>query len=344
MKTRIRWKLAVPAGNPLPRVQHATLPEVATRQRRVIVVGDIHGCPDELQRLLDRLSFRPGVDLLLSVGDLVNKGPDSAEVLRLARRYGVKAVRGNHDESASAAFAAWLAGRNIPKPHQHGWVKGLEAASAEYLMELPFTLELPAYSVLLVHAGLVPGVSLAEQSMLDMIKMRDVLPPPEAEAEGSFDWELIRLASDGGNTSSSSSSSSSESGGEGRPAPAGVRLVGSENPSPSGRAWATVWSGPPHVLFGHDAMRHLQLCPDATGLDTGCVYGWELTALVLPPLDEAGRVMEGRAHVPPGSQEVPAAKVYSDKFQELMAVAPAPQGDGKDGAAGAPAHSGKKEQ
>lgn len=52
-----------------------------------------------------------------------------------------------------------------------------------------------------------------------------------------------------------------------------------------GELWAPKYVGPPHIIFGHDAITGLQRAPHATGIDTGCVYGRELTALVLPGRD-----------------------------------------------------------
>jgi len=80
-------------------------------------------------------------------------------------------------------------------------------------------------------------------------------------------------------------------------------LKASERYHPAGKAWASVWRGPAHVFFGHDATRRLQKEEWATGLDGGCVYGGMLYAAVLPALDEGGNPISGRGGLPEDAEE-----------------------------------------
>ena len=73
--------------------------------RRVFFVGDIHGSFKQLGKLLAKIDYDAEKDLFVSVGDLVAKGPKPLEVLRQMRTLGVKAVRGNHDQPASAVLS-----------------------------------------------------------------------------------------------------------------------------------------------------------------------------------------------------------------------------------------------
>ena len=74
-------------------------PDRPPRERRIFV-GDVQGCRDELERLLEAVRFDAERDELHPVGDFVNRGPDSLGVLRLVRELGAGGVLGNHDVHA----------------------------------------------------------------------------------------------------------------------------------------------------------------------------------------------------------------------------------------------------
>lgn len=90
-----KWKAPF-SGELGPLLLDAVTQRALEKQPRVIAIGDVHGCIDELQALLRRCDYRPG-DLIVFLGDLVSKGPDSLAVVQMARELGAMGVRGNHD-------------------------------------------------------------------------------------------------------------------------------------------------------------------------------------------------------------------------------------------------------
>ena len=220
---------------------------------RTIIVGDVHGCGDELGDLLDVTRYAQGSDTLVLVGDLVARGPDSGLAVRRARDAGAVAVRGNHDEKvlvwwrAASAHGRGVADRKIKLSDRHRTaVSQLDEEDFRWLSGLPLLRSFEQHNLLVVHAGIDPRAPLDEQDPAMLMNIRSI-------DEHSRPTRTL-----------------------------------------DGLAWAKVWGGPAHVVFGHDARRGLQLEPYATGLDTGCCYGRELTALVIDEGEEIPTDIEAR--------------------------------------------------
>ena len=198
---------------------------------RTFVIGDVHGCLDELRALVAAAGVTDDDDVVF-VGDLVAKGPDSAGVVAWARERGAAAVLGNHDDHVLEARA----GDPHGKEERLKVAASLSKADAAWLAALPLWVRLaPAGKPhVVVHGGMVAGVPVEKQARDNLLHMRSVT------ADGQPSKRI-----------------------EGVP-------------------WGALWTGPEHAVFGHDAIRGLQAHPHATGLDTGCVYGRELTGLLLP--------------------------------------------------------------
>jgi hypothetical protein len=143
---------------------------------RVLIVGDLHGCREELEDLLEHSGWDER-DQLVSVGDLVAKGPDSLGVVRLMRKLGALAVRGNHDQHCLRWWESRRLGRQPPdlRPAHRRVAETLEEEDWQWLSDLPFYLELPEHDAIVVHAGLLPDVPLPEQQPYDLMNMRSVL-------------------------------------------------------------------------------------------------------------------------------------------------------------------------
>ena len=123
----------------------------------VYAIGDIQGCYTELRRALDEIRFEPGRDTLWSVGDLVNRGPGSLEVLRFVRDLGDSAVcvLGNHDLHLLALAAGHDKHEENPSLNAV-----LDAPDRDellhWLRHRPLLHYDPYLDFVMVHAGLPP--------------------------------------------------------------------------------------------------------------------------------------------------------------------------------------------
>jgi bis(5'-nucleosyl)-tetraphosphatase (symmetrical) len=128
----------------------------------VYAVGDVQGCYEELRRLLDSLQFDPSTDRLWLVGDLVNRGPHSAPVLRYVRSLGDRAVvvLGNHDMHLLA-----LSQGNRRKAGEGELDDVLHAKDldelVDWLRRRPFLHRDAQLGYTMIHAGLPPEWDIA---------------------------------------------------------------------------------------------------------------------------------------------------------------------------------------
>jgi hypothetical protein len=90
-------------------------PKATRDAARLVFIGDVHGMLDELKKLLEKADYTPSRgDRVVFVGDLINKGPESAGVVQYAMDINASSVRGNHEDKvlrvwASAQEARWSA-------------------------------------------------------------------------------------------------------------------------------------------------------------------------------------------------------------------------------------------
>jgi hypothetical protein len=139
---------------------------------RTIVVGDLHGCYDELMDLLNQIAFAAD-DRVVCVGDLVTKGPKSREVLDLFmtdQRF--SSVMGNHDLALRRKWNGEKIKLKESQKPTHKALKKEKQRYVPYLNSLPFLIDLGSH--LVVHAGLRPGVELHSQTTEDLTELRSL--------------------------------------------------------------------------------------------------------------------------------------------------------------------------
>lgn len=237
--------------------------------KRLVFVGDVHGCRDELQRLLEKVAFDHKHDHLVMTGDMIAKGPDSAGVVHLAQKMGASCVRGNWEDKLLLSIAeaqdrkVLLPAADAPPDAKIDFVGQANAAHGnaklrklakqftkgqiDYLRQCPVILRVGTVPTLgnlvTVHAGLVPDTPLEHQDPFHVMNMR------------SIDLK--------------------------------TRIPSSKH---DGTPWEKFWNHRQEklkekdrttVIYGHNRKKGLNVHDYSFGLDTGCVSGGKLTALVV---------------------------------------------------------------
>ena len=259
-------------------------------------IGDIQGCYDELQRLLQQIDFDPAHDRLWFTGDLVNRGPKSLETLRFVKGLGERAVTvlGNHDLHL---LAVWQ--------HKHKHFKSndtlgpiFEADDGEELLEWLRHQPLMHYDATLdyamFHAGLPPQWDRDEalsraaevETVLQGERFHEFLGhmygnKPRCWSKNLDGWDRLRfivncftrlrLCDDEGRLE--------------------FKHKGKLDAAPEGyRPWFELEhrrSAAQRLVFGHWSALGLYQGHNVHSIDTGCLWGGALTTLKL----ETGEVM-----------------------------------------------------
>lgn len=258
-----------PEFNGMIQVEDMDSQHLPAKDSRLVFVGDVHGCRKELEHLLQKIDFQQQHDHLVLTGDMIAKGPDSPGVVKLADKLNASCVRGNWEDKLLLSIAEaeerhlLLPGPNEDQNAQIDFLDQVSHSHSDYklrklakqfskpqisfLKNCPVILRvgsLPSLgSLVAVHAGLVPDKPLEHQDPFHVMNMR-----------------TIDLK---------------------------TRIPSSKH---DGTPWETFWNHrqeklkPKHrltVVYGHNRKRGLNLHNYSFGLDTGCVSGGWLTALVV---------------------------------------------------------------
>jgi serine/threonine protein phosphatase 1 len=160
---------------------------VMAMPERIFVIGDIHGCLDKLELLWERIDPRPGLDQLIFLGDYIDRGDDSSGVLDYL-------LMGNHEKmfkdflaGVDRALFIYNGGESTLKSYlvrmEDYWEGRQGVLDEEALNQLvpeqhrDFLEELKPYyetdGYIMVHAGLKHGVPLENQSLDDLVWIRE---------------------------------------------------------------------------------------------------------------------------------------------------------------------------
>ena len=150
---------------------------------RVIAIGDIHGCAREFEALLNALALKRH-DRVILLGDLVNRGPDSAAVINLARAVAHRSLLGNH-ELRLLNYRRTGDPTHLKK-QDYDTLKQLSAKDWAYLERMPLTYRVPEFQSVFVHAGFLPQRPWRGQPARVVTRIQVIGPDGEPHKRSEF--------------------------------------------------------------------------------------------------------------------------------------------------------------
>jgi bis(5'-nucleosyl)-tetraphosphatase (symmetrical) len=250
-------------------------------------IGDIQGCCAELEKLLTQIPFNPAADRLWFVGDLVNRGPNSLDVLRLVKALGDAAiiVLGNHDLHLLAVAAG------IAKMHRSDTLQ--EILSAPDRDELLAWLRAQRLiyrenKFVLLHAGLLPNWTITQAQELASEVEKELHGhryvnflqhlygnQPSSWRDDLLGWDRLRVITNALTRMRICTA-------------AGEMEFKFNAELPNIPAGYYPWFDVPGranadaiIICGHWSALGLKIAPNVIALDTGCLWGGALTAIRL---------------------------------------------------------------
>ncbi|MFS2222970.1 bis(5'-nucleosyl)-tetraphosphatase (symmetrical) ApaH [Pantoea sp. B65] len=252
------------------------------------LIGDIHGCYDELQSLLAQVAFDPEKDILWLTGDLVARGPASLEVLRFVRSLGdcVRMVLGNHDLHLLAVYAG--ISRNKPKDRITPLLEAHDADELiNWLRRQPLLQIDEEKKLVMAHAGITPQWDIETAKMcareVEAVLSSDSYPlflnAMYGDMPNNWTPELTGLSRLRFSTNALTRMRFCFPNGQ-------LDMIAKEAPEsapPPLKPWFTI-PGPIArdytIVFGHWASLEGRGTPEGIiALDTGCCWGGSLTLL-----------------------------------------------------------------
>lgn len=250
---------------------------------RTIFIGDVHGCIEELSRLVGALRLEK-YDRIIFVGDLVDKGPESLQVLRYVRVLleqfpGSVCVAGNHEEKAlrQRMKGPTELAKLILADKAEEWTGQALDEDWDFIKSMPLTWYDATLNARVVHGGIFPALLHKQPYTFDRVKE---VGAAWHKGGGKIMDRARRVLR------------TRYVGGPDRPEKQQGEMLELGTNGPTDPFWAETWQGPETVIYGHSPWLDGMIRVDryAIGIDTACVFGGNLTALAM---SECGMTLEG---------------------------------------------------